>query len=109
MLGRTAGGKSKNPGQYWNVACEFESWERFREWSLMKGYRLSMQLDRRDSLKPYSEDNCQWLEKREHGRKTWSSHRLDCVCASCGRSRKHTARYTAVRYNAPLPDSQVPF
>lgn len=109
MLGRTRGGKSKDRGKYWNVDCDFDSWTGFREWSLSKGYRLGMELDREDSTKPYSRDNCQWIPRREHQQKTLAAHRADCCCHFCGGAKRvrHTKRSTAVTWERPDPD--VPF
>lgn len=102
MLGRTRGGKSKDGGKYWNVTCEFDSWVGFRDWSLRHGYALGMELDRKDSLLPYSPGNCQWIVRREHQEKTRAAHKPDCRCPFCKPKRS-----TAVTWERP--DADVPF
>lgn len=44
--------------------CEewYSSYEKFREWSLNNGYEDGLTLDRIDSLKNYTPDNCRWTD-----------------------------------------------
>lgn len=97
MLGRVRGTKSKDAGKYWKCVSEFGNWEHFRAWSLANGYGKGRELDRKDSLGPYSPANCQWLTRAQHKAKT---HPVGCPCGFCAR----TIKRPAVR-----PDSDVPF
>jgi hypothetical protein len=98
MRGRCRGGKSIDAGKYWNAGCEFKDWEQFRAWALSSGYGKGLQLDRIDGSKPYSPDNCQWIGKQAHGRKSFNSHKPTCRCVVCGYRVRHTARATVVTW-----------
>lgn len=101
MKGRCRGGKSKDRGKYWNVECQFDSWTGFRTWALSAGYRLGMELDREDSLKPYDRDNCRWILRRDHLAKTLKAHKADCRCPFCKPKRLHTRKSTSVTWVDP--------
>lgn len=53
------------------LSKEWEDYENFRVWSLENGYKEGLTLDRIDNDKGYQPDNCQWLTKEEHGRKSY--------------------------------------
>lgn len=42
------------------VSFEWDTYEIFKEWALSNGYTDSLTLDRKDSTKDYSPDNCRW-------------------------------------------------
>lgn len=42
----------------------------FQEWAQSSGYTDEMTIDRIDSDRGYTPDNCQWLTKSEHAKKT---------------------------------------
>lgn len=42
----------------------------FYHWSLNNGWKNGLSLDRIDSSKDYSPENCQWLTRSDHSRKT---------------------------------------
>ena len=46
----------------------FLSFLAFWDWALIAGYAENMTIDRKDSKKDYSPENCQWLPKAEHRR-----------------------------------------
>lgn len=51
-----------------------EEWEKdfavFQEWAISSGYTDDMTIDRIDNSKGYTPENCQWLTKSEHAKKT---------------------------------------
>lgn len=49
----------------------------FKEWALKNGYTDEMTIDRIDSNKDYSPDNCQWLTMEEHQEKSLKDRRLN--------------------------------
>ena len=59
------GGKGVRVCQEW-----FLSFLAFRDWALMHGYAKNLTIDRKDSAKNYSPDNCQWLSKSDNVRKS---------------------------------------
>ena len=60
---------SKNGRSYWKgLPINFRDWAHFREWSLANGYsKEKCSLDRLDSKKGYSPDNCEWVTVAENG------------------------------------------
>ena len=42
----------------------------FYNWSISSGWKEGMSLDRIDSIKNYTPDNCQWLSRSDHSSKT---------------------------------------
>ena len=67
----------KNPKfQYWggrgvSVCPEWRTnFPAFYEWALAHGWSPGLQLDRDNSDKNYSPDNCQWLTSSAHSKKT---------------------------------------
>lgn len=89
LRGRIRGGKTMKPKYWAGRDQEFLDWHHFRTWALENGYRKGMDLDRIDSTKGYSPDNCQWLTKLEHRRKSNSKHNVaTCACNSCKGLRK---------------------
>lgn len=52
--------------------CELwqESYIIFREWAYKSGYTEEMTIDRIDNDGDYEPENCQWLSKAEHSRKS---------------------------------------
>lgn len=55
--------KDKNNSWYGKkgIKVEFSSFEDFYEWSLNNGYADNLSIDRIDSSKNYSKDNCRWV------------------------------------------------
>lgn len=98
LRGRITGGKSVNPGYWSGVRNEFFDWPSFRAWALRNGYRKGMSLDRINEYKDYAPDNCQFLSKADHARKSTAtrmknSHNAGCMCRRCIERRK-TIVYT---------------
>lgn len=52
------------------VCEEWLDFASFRQWALSHGYTNEMTIDRIDVDKGYEPDNCQWLTKAEHSKKT---------------------------------------
>lgn len=46
----------------------------FREWALSHGYRDGLTIDRIDSNKGYSPDNCRWITMKEQNNHTGHNH-----------------------------------
>ena len=44
---------------------EFDTFDGFREWSLLNGFKEELSLDRIDNSKGYSPENCRWATKQE--------------------------------------------
>lgn len=60
--------KSKNPNVYKyygkfgiRVCDEWLDFYKFREWALNNGYKENLHLQRKDTLKDFSPDNCVWI------------------------------------------------
>lgn len=53
------GGKGVGICQEW-----FSSYQAFRDWSLENGYDETLTIDRIDSGKDYSPDNCRWVDRK---------------------------------------------
>jgi len=51
-----------------------DDWKKFPihfiEWSLKNGWKKGLTIDRKDSSKDYSPQNCQWITKNENSRKS---------------------------------------
>lgn len=52
------------------ICPEWMNFEGFQRWALLSGYTDKMTIDRIDIDKGYKPDNCQWLTKSEHAKKT---------------------------------------
>lgn len=52
------------------ICSEWTDRESFIDWALENGYQIGMTLDRIDNQRGYSPQNCQWLTKEDHGRKS---------------------------------------
>lgn len=61
--------------KYWNgkgiKICEewLENPLKFYEWCLNNGYKKGLSIDRKDSNKNYSPENCQWITVSENSKK----------------------------------------
>ena len=51
------------------VCEEWKRFEPFRDWALTNGYADNLVIDRKDSSKGYSPDNCQWITQSENAKK----------------------------------------
>jgi hypothetical protein len=51
------------------VCKEWQRFEPFRDWALANGYAENLVIDRKDSSKGYSPDNCQWITQSENATK----------------------------------------
>lgn len=47
------------------VCPEWDDWLTFKEWALSHGYRRGLYITRFDKDKPFSPDNCKWVEEGE--------------------------------------------
>lgn len=79
------GGKGITICKEWN-----EDYEKFKKWSLENGFdetKFGISIDRIDSTKEYSPENCQWISisansaKANIGRKKFNGHRKGTVYA----------------------------
>lgn len=53
------------------TVCDgWKEFEPFREWALANGYADNLVIDRKDSSKGYSPDNCQWITQSENAKKS---------------------------------------
>lgn len=52
------------------ICDEWLDFAEFQRWALSSGYTDKMTIDRIDSDRGYTPDNCQWLTKSEHAKKT---------------------------------------
>jgi hypothetical protein len=52
------------------ICIEWDDFAAFREWAISAGYREGLTIDRIDNDKNYSPENCQWLTKSEHSKKS---------------------------------------
>lgn len=51
------------------VCDDWQHFEPFRDWALANGYAENRVIDRKDSTKGYSPDNCQWITQSENATK----------------------------------------
>lgn len=51
------------------VCEEWQKFEAFRDWALENGYADNCVIDRKDSSKGYSPENCQWITQSENATK----------------------------------------
>lgn len=51
-----------------SVCQEWNSFDTFADWALSNGYRNDLELDRIDSDKDYSPDNCRWVTHKQNSR-----------------------------------------
>lgn len=65
------GGKGITVCEEWN---EFSA---FREWALSNGYTDNLTIDRKDSSKGYTPENCRWATTKEQNNNTSQNHILD--------------------------------
>lgn len=67
-----------------SICQEWLDYNKFKSWALSNGYTDLMSIDRIDSEKGYSPDNCQFLTKSENSRKsineTWRRKREGVSC-----------------------------
>lgn len=68
MQARLAGTKHSHGKYYWaGIGSDFYTWHEFRSWALKNGYsKTNNSLDRIDTDKGYTRDNCRWLPWKEH-------------------------------------------
>ena len=52
------------------------SFEDFYQWSMVNGYKLGLQLDRKDNDSGYSPENCRWVTRSANMRNTRSNRML---------------------------------
>lgn len=72
---------SKDARNYYNRGISIcrewsESFEVFRDWALLNGYRDDLSIDRIDVNGDYSPDNCKWSTAKEQCRNTRFNHLL---------------------------------
>lgn len=62
---------------YYNkgITVDFLSVDDFCDWALNNGYANHLTIDRIDSNKSYSQDNCRWITRSENTRRIDHSHR----------------------------------
>ena len=63
------------------ICKEWEDYDAFREWAKDHGYQENLTIDRIDSEKEYSPDNCRWVTATENSKRVKhpKSSRLICV------------------------------
>lgn len=75
MKERCYGLKPTSPTYKYYVGVEvYDEWKKdfmtFYNWAISSGWTHGMTIDRKDSLKNYTPDNCQWLSRSDHSSKT---------------------------------------
>ena len=55
---------------------EWESFEAFRQWSLLNGYKDNLTIDRIDPDKDYTPSNCRWIPFPEQAKNKRNNHRV---------------------------------
>lgn len=79
------------------VCDEWHSFKQFYEWAMATGYSDSLSIDRKDSTKGYSPDNCRWATPQEQ-----TDNRPCCRYVTYnGKSQtiKAWAKETGIHYN----------
>lgn len=56
------------------VCDEWQEFEPFYEWAISHGYKKGLQLDRIDSEKDYSPDNCRFITQSENSKRRKGTH-----------------------------------
>lgn len=75
MKGRCYNSKNHKYKYYQNITvCDewLYSYLTFKAWALANDYQEGFQIDRIDSTKGYFPNNCQFLSRAEHAKKTWA-------------------------------------
>ena len=57
------------------VLNEFESYDEFKKWSLMNGWKRGFVIHRKDRNGNYNKDNCEYLSPEEHRKITGQERR----------------------------------
>ena len=54
------------------VSKDWIKFESFKDWALSNGYEDSLSIDRIDSTKDYSSNNCRWISQSDNSKKMWN-------------------------------------
>lgn len=54
------------------VCAQWQSYETFRDWAMVNGYRDNLEIDRIDNDKGYYPDNCRWVTRHQQMQNTRS-------------------------------------
>ena len=61
---------SRYGGRGVKICEDWSDYVKFREWAFVSGYEDGMTIDRVDNDGDYCPENCQWLTKSQHSKKT---------------------------------------
>lgn len=61
----TAGGLANKYYAHVSLCDEWNSYSVFRQWATQNGYADDLEIDRKDSTKGYSPDNCRWASRSQ--------------------------------------------
>lgn len=59
------------------VGSDFLDFPNFEKWAITAGYHAGLTIERKDSNKNYTADNCVWADRKTQNRNSGSTHKVD--------------------------------